>query len=299
MSEEEMMRMKKIEKREKTDTILAYILIVILVVCLGIILFLKFVKKADTKPEEYNPTYIGIDEIVTRFNSSTLISKYNNDGAKLVASKSDNTIVITYTKDNNNTAITIPQMSNELEITLNSDNEELYMDIYKELANIVCTYYGNSEDSCRAAIDNIKSDVQGIRFVTNGDNKYIYIDITKGIDVNNVNVNNNIYTEETKVSLDNISYSLKINDTEINSIAVTNSDTDIKVSGSIKNLNTEGVLSINVKLYNSDGNVIGEEKKEYTTDNALSSEDTFEISFTYNDTLKKDDVKEYSINVVR
>lgn len=299
MSEEEMMRMKKIEKREKTDTILAYILIVILVACLGIILFLKFVKKADTKPEEYNPTYIGIDEIVTRFNSSVLVSKYANDGGNLVASASGNTIVVTYTKDNNNTVITMPLVNNELEITLNKDNEELITDAYKEITNAICTYYGNSEDSCRTAIDNIKSDVQGIRFVTNGDNKYIYIDITKGIDVNNVNVNNNIYTEETKVSLDNINYSLKINDTEINNIAVTNSDTDIKVSGSIKNLNTEGVLSINVKLYNSDGNVIGEEKKEYTADNALSSEDTFEISFTYNDTLKKDDVKEYSINVVR
>ena len=297
MSEEEMMRMKKIEKREKTDTILAYILIVILVACLGIILFLKFVKKADTKPEEYNPTYIGIDEIVTRFNSSVLVSKYANDGGNLVASASGNTIVVTYTKDNNNTVITMPLVNNELEITLNKDNEELITDAYKEITNAICTYYGNSEDSCRTAIDNIKSDVQGIRFVTNGDNKYVYIDITKSVDV--TNISNNTYTEETKVGLDNINYSLKINDTEINNIAVTNSDTDIKVSGSIKNLNTEGVLSINVKLYNSDGNVIGEEKKEYTADNALSSEDTFEISFTYNDTLKKDDVKEYSINVVR
>lgn len=297
MSEEEMMRMKKIEKREKTDTILAYILIVILVACLGIILFLKFVKKADTKPEEYNPTYIGIDEIVTRFNSSVLVSKYANDGGNLVASASGNTIVVTYTKDNNNTVITMPLVNNELEITLNKDNEELITDAYKEITNAICTYYGNSEDSCRTAIDNVKSDAQGIRFVTNGDNKYVYIDITKSVDV--TNISNNTYTEETKVGLDNINYSLKINDTEINNIAVTNSDTDIKVSGSIKNLNTEGVLSINVKLYNSDGNVIGEEKKEYTADNALSSEDTFEISFTYNDTLKKDDVKEYSINVVR
>ena len=299
MNEEEMMRMKKIEKREKTDTILAYILIVILIACLGIILFLKFVKKEDTKPNEHNPTYISVDEIVTRFNASTLISKYANDGSKLVASVSDSTMVVTYTKDNNNTVVTIPLMNNELEVTFNNDNEELYMDIYKEIANIVCTYYGTKEDSCRAAIDNIKSDAQGIRFVTNGDNSYVYIDITKGIDVNNVNVNNNIYTEETKVSLDNTNYSLKISDTEVNNIVVSNSDTDIKVSGSIKNLNTEGVLSINVKLYDKDGNVIGEEKKEYTTDNALSGNDTFEISFTYNDTLKKDDVKEYSINVVR
>lgn len=296
MNEEEMMRMKKNEKREKTDTILAYILIVILIACLGIILFLKFVKKEDTKPEEHNPTYISVDEIVTRFNASTLISKYTNDGGKLVASKSNSTIVVTYTKDNNNTVITVPLANNELEVNINKDHEELINDIYKEITNVICTYYGNSEDSCRTAIDNVKSDVQGIRFVTNGDVKYVYIDITKSIDVN---ASANTYTEETKVGLDNINYSLKINDTEINSIAVTNSDNDIKISGSIKNLSTEGALSINVKLYDSDGNVIGEEKKEYTTDNALSGDDTFEISFTYSDTLKKDDVKEYSINVVR
>lgn len=296
MNEEEMMKMKKIEKREKTDTILAYILIVILIACLGVILFLKFVKKEDTKPEEHNPTYISVDEIVTRFNASTLISKYTNDGGKLVASKSNSTIVVTYTKDNNNTVITVPLANNELEVNINKDHEELINDIYKEITNVICTYYGNSEDSCRTAIDNVKSDVQGIRFVTNGDVKYVYIDITKSIDVN---ASANTYTEETKVGLDNINYSLKINDTKINSIAVTNSDTDIKISGSIKNLSTEGALSINVKLYDSDGNVIGEEKKEYTTDNALSGDDTFEIIFTYSDTLKKDDVKEYSINVVR
>ena len=57
--------------------------------------------------------------------------------------------------------------------------------------------------------------------------------------------------------------------------------------------------SIIVKLYDNDGNVVGEDKKEYTADKALNGEDTFEFSFTYNDTLKKDNVKDYSINVVR
>lgn len=297
MNEEEMMRMKKIEKREKTDTMLAYILIVILIACLGVILFLKFVKKEDTKPEEHNPTYISINEIVTKFNGSTLISKYSNDGAKLVASKSDNIIVITYTKDNNNTDITIPQMSNELEITLNSDNEELYMDIYKEIANIICKYYGNSEDSCRTTINNIKSDSQGIRFISDANNSYVYIDINKSVDV--TNVFNSAYTEETKVTLDNVSYVLNISDTEIKNIVVDNGDTAIKVSGGIKNLSTEGTLSIIVKLYDNDGNVVGEDKKAYTADKALNGEDTFEFSFAYNDTLKKDNVKDYSINVVR
>ena len=80
---------------------------------------------------------------------------------------------------------------------------------------------------------------------------------------------------------------------------VDNGDTAIKVSGGIKNLSTDGVLSIINKLYDKDCNVVGEDKKEYTADKTLNGEDTFEFSFTYNDTLKKDNVKDYSINVVR
>lgn len=80
---------------------------------------------------------------------------------------------------------------------------------------------------------------------------------------------------------------LNISDTEIKNIVVDNGDTAIKVSGGIKNLSTDGVLSIIIKLYDKDGNVVGEDKKEYTADKALNGEDTFEFSFTYNDTLKK------------
>ncbi len=297
MNEEELMRMKKIERREKVDTALAYILIVILLACMGAILYLKFVRKEEKKPEEYTPTYISINEIVSKLNTSTLANRYTNDGATFIATASNDAIVITYKKDTTNINVNIPLINNELKIDITNDTETIANDVYKEIANTVCTYYGNSEDSCRTTIDSIKSDSQGIRFVTDANNSYVYIDITKSVNV--TNISNSTYTEETKVSLDNTNYSLKVSDTEISNITVTNSDADIKVSGSIKNLSTEGVLSINVKLYDKDGNVIGEEKKEYTTDNALSGEDTFEISFTYNDTLKKDIVNEYSINVVR
>lgn len=47
------------------------------------------------------------------------------------------------------------------------------------------------------------------------------------------------------------------------------------------------MLSIIVKLYDNDGKVVGEDKKEYTADKALNGEDTFEFSFAYNDNLKK------------
>ncbi len=297
MNEEELMRMKKIEKREKVDIALAYMLIVILLGAIVVILYLKFIRKEEPRQDDQLPTYISLNEITAGLNSSTLANRYTNDGATFTSTVSNDAIVVTYTKGEQNININIPLVNNELQVNIAKENEKIITDTYKEIANIICKYYGNSEDSCRTTINNIKSDSQGIRFISDANNSYVYIDINKSVDV--TNVFNSSYTEETKVTLDNTNYSLKISDTEISNITVTNSDTDIKVSGSIKNLSTEGTLSIIVKLYDNDGNVVGEDKKEYTADKALNGEDTFEFSFAYNDTLKKDNVKDYSINVVR
>lgn len=297
MNEEELMRMKKIEKREKVDIALAYMLIVILLGAIVVILYLKFIKKEEPRQDDQLPTYVSLNEITAGLNSSTLANRYTNDGATFTSTVSNDAIVVTYTKGEQNININIPLVNNELQVNIAKENEKIITDTYKEIANIICKYYGNSEDSCRTTINNIKSDSQGIRFISDANNSYVYIDINKSVDV--TNVFNSAYTEETKVTLDNTNYSLKISDTEISNITVTNSDTDIKVSGSIKNLSTEGTLSIIVKLYDNDGNVVGEDKKEYTADKALNGEDTFEFSFAYNDTLKKDNVKDYSINVVR
>lgn len=297
MNEEELMRMKKIEKREKVDIALAYMLIVILLGAIVVILYLKFIKKEEPRQDDQLPTYISLNEITAGLNSSTLANRYTNDGATFTSTVSNDAIVVTYTKGEQNININIPLVNNELQVNIAKENEKIITDTYKEIANIICKYYGNSEDSCRTTINNIKSDSQGIRFISDANNSYVYIDINKSVDV--TNVFNSAYTEETKVTLDNTNYSLKISDTEISNITVTNSDTDIKVSGSIKNLSTEGTLSIIVKLYDNDGNVVGEDKKAYTADKALNGEDTFEFSFAYNDTLKKDNVKDYSINVVR
>lgn len=297
MNEEELMRMKKIEKREKVDITLAYMLIVILLGAIVVILYLKFIRKEEPRQDEQLPTYISLNEITAGLNSSTLANRYTNDGATFTSTVSNDAIVVTYTKGEQNININIPLVNNELQVNIAKENEKIITDTYKEIANIICKYYGNSEDSCRTTINNIKSDSQGIRFISDANNSYVYIDINKSVDV--TNVFNSAYTEETKVTLDNTNYSLKISDTEISNITVTNSDTDIKVSGSIKNLSTEGTLSIIVKLYDNDGNVVGEDKKAYTADKALNGEDTFEFSFAYNDTLKKDNVKDYSINVVR
>ena len=50
MNEEEFQR-QKIEKREKVDTILAYVILGILVFSIVIITYIKFVKKSDAGDE--------------------------------------------------------------------------------------------------------------------------------------------------------------------------------------------------------------------------------------------------------
>ena len=236
MNEEELMRMKKIEKREKVDIALAYMLIVILLGAIVVILYLKFIRKEEPRQDDQLPTYISLNEITAGLNSSTLANRYTNDGATFTSTVSNDAIVVTYTKGEQNININIPLVNNELQVNIAKENEKIITDTYKEIANIICKYYGNSEDSCRTTINNIKSDSQGIRFISDANNSYVYIDINKSVDV--TNVFNSAYTEETKVTLDNTNYSLKISDTEISNITVTNSDTDIKVSGSIKNLST-------------------------------------------------------------
>lgn len=298
MTDEELMRMKKIEKREKIDMILAYALIVILLACIAIILYLKFVKKEDkTVVAEQTPTYISIDEIVTSINSGTLNNKYSVDNASFNASTSNNAIVITYKSGDKDLNLNIPIINNELEVTLDNDNKELIDDIYKEITNIVCTYYGNSKDSCEKTVNSLTSDssIQGIRFVNNNDTNYVYIDITKSIEVSNTT----IYTEEVKLDLINTDYILRLEEVEISNVSINNSDTGLTISGNVKNLSSESKFNINIKVFDSSSNLLNETTEDFSLDSSINNEGTFEINIAYDDVVKSDNIDRYSITITR
>ena len=120
-------------------------------------------------------------------------------------------------------------MSNELEITLNSDNEELYMDIYKELANIVCTYYGNSDVKVECVNDSCKP-------------KNYYCDTVKC----EIDKKNNIYTANIR-KYDNVTYTLPYEFIKDNLFGI---ESDNRVNTSIIKMI---ILSI---IYNSGYSVI-------------------------------------------
>lgn len=280
MNEEEMMR-QKIEKREKVDTIIAYCLIVILIGCIAILSILKLTKKEDeVKPDDHTPSYATLNDVVTNLNNSNL---------DVTASTSNNAVVVT-TKDGS-LNLNIPLVNNELEVTYNKDNEEVVTNIYKKITTNLCVFYGNTNDICTSVVNNITKDstVNGIRFITEGDNTKVYINLLASIDVSSYKEE---YTEETIKDISINNYSLNINDVNVSNIVINNSDTDIVFTSDLKNNNSDK-YTITVKLYDENNNSIGEESKEYTT------EDKLEIKFTYSDSLLKDNVKKYSINITR
>lgn len=308
MNEQEMIQRQKIEKREKVDRVIAYILIVILLGAIAFVLYAKFIMKTDdntTKPEEYTPNYITLTDISSSLNSSILANRYLNDGVTFSSSISNNALVVTYVKDTTNLNLNIPLVNNELEVVIDSTNSEIITDIYKEISTIICTFYGNDETSCRTTIDTVNADnpIEGIRFVNNDDTNTVYIDIMKGIPVQSITNSNSesglLYTEVTTVDLSLTNYKLNISNTEISNIDVTTSDTDIKFSGNINGTSGEEGLSVVVKLFDEMANTLGENKYEYTLENPLNGEGTFEVSFILSDTLKLENIKKYSIDVVR
>lgn len=308
MNEQEMIQRQKIEKREKVDRVIAYILIVILLGAIAFVLYAKFIMKNDdntTKPEEYTPNYITLTDISSSLNSSALANRYLNDGVTFSSSISNNALVVTYVKDTTNLNLNIPLVNNELEVVIDSTNSEIITDIYKEISTIICTFYGNDETSCRTTIDTVNADnpIEGIRFVNNDDTNTVYIDIMKGIPVQSITNSNTesglLYTEVTTVDLSLTNYKLNISNTEISNINVTTSDTDIKFSGNINGTSGEEGLSVVVKLFDEKANTLGENKYEYTLENPLNGEGTFEVSFILSDTLKLENIKKYSIDVVR
>lgn len=280
MNEEEMMR-QKVEKREKVDTIIAYCLIVILIGCIAILSILKLTKKDDVvKPDDHTPSYATLNDVVTNLNNSNL---------DVTASTSNNAVVVT-TKDGS-LNLNIPLVNNELEVTYNKDNEEVITNIYKEITTNLCVFYGNTNDICTSVVNNITKDstINGIRFTTDGDNTKVYINLLASIDISSYKEE---YTEETIKDISINNYSLNINDVNVSNIVINNSDTDIVFTSDLKNNNSDK-YTITIKLYDGNNNSIGEESKEYTT------EDKLEIKFTYSDSLLKENVKKYSINITR
>lgn len=299
-NEHDLILEKKIEKREKFDTILAYILLVVLLGCILLVLYLKFFKeeKVENPPvDEYVPTYISLSEISNSLNNSTLANRYMNDGVNFESIVSGNSMTVSYVKDDTNINLEMPMVGDELMISIPTDNIDIVTDIYKEIANIICIYYGNEEKYCRNTLQNITDEgTDGIRFDNDENNNVVYITMTKSIPV----FDEILYKEVTISDIKVTNYSLQLLDIKVFDIKISSSDVSVVFTGNLEKLNDDtSNVSVVVKLYDEGGNVLGENKYEFNEENPLGAIGSFEINFILSETLKLEDIVSYTIEIIK
>ena len=296
MKEQEMIMNEKIRKREKLDTILAYILLVFLLGAILFILYLKFIKREDTTtPVEKPNNNITLNDISNSLNNSTLANRYLNDNVTFSSKVNGTSLVIDYKKDDKIVNLNVNTMGTELEFTMNEDNRLVTEDIYKEVANIICVYYKNTEDACRSTLSKVDENnpINGIRYVTSDNNILVYVNTAKSIDIENIDT----YTEVTKTELSKTNYELKLDTETINNIKITNADTLITFTGNVTTTSESKNMSIVVTLYGDNDTKLTEEKYEFNDTNKLEENKEFKVEFTLNDTLTLDSIKAYSISI--
>ena len=296
MNEQEMMINEKIRKREKVDTIIAYILLIFLLGAILFILYLKFIKKDDTTtPEEHTNNYITLNDISNSLNNSTLANRYSNDNVIFSSKVNGTTLVIDYKKDDKLINLNVNAIGTELEFTMNGDNRLVAEDIYKEVANIICVYYKNTKDACRNTLSKVDENnpINGIRYVTSDNNILVYVNTTKSIDIENIDT----YTAVTKVDLSKENYILKLDTEVIDNIKIEKNDTSISFTGNITTTSENKNMSVTVTLYGDNDTKLTEEKYEFNDTNKLEENKEFKVEFTLNDTLTLDSIKAYSISI--
>lgn len=296
MNEQEMIMNEKIRKREKLDTILAYILLVFLIGAILFILYLKFIKREDTTtPVEKPNNNITLNDISNSLNNSTLANRYLNDNVTFSSKVNGTSLVIDYKKDDKIVNLNVNTMGTELEFTMNEDNRLVTEDIYKEVANIICVYYKNTEDACRSTLSKVDENnpINGIRYVTSDNNILVYVNTAKSIDIENIDT----YTEVTKTEVSKTNYELKLDTETINNIKITNADTLITFTGNVTTTSESKNMSIVVTLYGDNDTKLTEEKYEFNDTNKLEENKEFKVEFTLNDTLNLDSIKAYSISI--
>ena len=296
MNEQEMIMNEKIRKREKLDTILAYILLVFLLGAILFILYLKFIKREDTTtPVEKPNNNITLNDISNSLNNSTLANRYLNDNVTFSSKVNGTSLVIDYKKDDKIVNLNVNTMGTELEFTMNEDNRLVTEDIYKEVANIICVYYKNTEDACRSTLSKVdeSNPINGIRYVTSDNNILVYVNTAKSIDVENIDT----YTEVTKTAVTKTNYELKLDTETINNIKITNTDTLITFTGNVTTTSESKNMSIVVTLYGDNDTKLTEEKYEFNDTNKLEENGEFKVEFTLTETLTLDSIKTYSISI--
>lgn len=296
------------EKSDKRSIILASIFLVILLACLGFVVYIKMTY--DLKDNNNvnnnnsvtdNPTILSLDNIISSFNSSKVVSDYFALGTTLAMEKSDNGFNITYSSEDASGIIEGTYIAYTLSIKFNKDNTEIANDVFKELVNISCKNQKYTDGECNTTVDKFLTEnytVDGLTYEKVSDEEiYLKVNTVKKLELY---VENNTYKAEEPIDIKTNGYTISSDEYELSSSVVNYDDATKKFTynAKVKNLlNSGSNVKVELKLYDENNTVLVTEK----VDNSASSDkNNFDVLFdiTLNSEVSYESIKYLSVNFI-
>lgn len=297
------------EKSDKRSIIIASIFLVILFACLGFVIYIKMtydLKDNNVNNDNNNsvidkPTILSLDNIISSFNNSKVISDYFALGTTLAMEKSDNGFNITYGSEEINGIIEGTYIAYTLSIKFDKDNTELANDVFKELVNISCKNQKYADGECNTTVDKFLTEnytVDGLTYEKVSDEEiYLKVNTVKKLELY---VESNTYGVEEPIEIETNGYTISNDEYELSSSIVNYDDTTKKLTynAKVKNLLNNGSnVKVELKLYDENNTVLVTKG----VDNSGSSDkNNFDVLFdiALDSEVNYENIKYLSVNFI-
>ena len=295
------------EKNDKKSIIVASIFLVILLACLGFVIYIKMTyEKEDNMLDNNNstidmPVILSLDNIISEFNNSNLISDYLTTGTTVSMEKSDTGFNVIYKNEDVNGIIEGTYLAYTLSIKFNKDNNDIANDVFKELVNISCKNQKYADGECSVTVDKFLTgsySVDGLSYEKVSDEEiYLKVNTVKKIELY---VGETSYTVDEKIDINSIDYFVSNNEYKLSNPILNYDSTTNKLvynANVINLLNSGNNVKIVLKLYDTDNKLIMTNE----VDNRIASnKNNFDITFniTLDNTINYENIKFLSINFI-
>lgn len=295
------------EKSDKKSIIIACIFLVILLACLGFVTYIKMTydvednNNIDNNTTIDTPVLLSLDNIISSFNNSQLVSDYYSLGTTVAMEKTNTGFKVTYSSNQDNDVIEGTYLEYILSIKFNQDNVEIANNIFKELVNISCKNNGYNEGQCNETVDEFLNNsyvVNGLVYEEISDTE-MYLRVNTAVKIE-LFVGPTTYKANDLIDININEYIINNNTYKLSNplLNYDSSNNTLTYKANVQNLLDSGnKVKIKLKLYDSNNVLLMTNE----IDNSASTDkNNFDILFniTLDNSISYENIKYLSINFV-
>ena len=295
------------EKSDKKSIIIACIFLVILLACLGFVTYIKMTydvednNNIDNNTTIDTPVLLSLDNIISSFNNSQLVSDYYSLGTTVAMKKTNTGFKVTYSSNQDNDVIEGTYVEYILSIKFNQDNVEIANNIFKELVNISCKNNGYNEGQCNETVDEFLNNshaVDGLVYEEISDTE-MYLRVNTAVKIE-LFVGPTTYKANDLIDININEYIINNNTYKLSNplLNYDSANNTLTYKANVQNLLDSGNnVKIELKLYDASNNLLMTNE----VDNSASTDkNNFDILFniTLNNSISYENIKYLSINFI-